>query len=1467
MSEHLQGEVGTTLPSRGDPSSVDGGSPEFLTEGTQIGRYIVCEPLGVGGMGVVYLGYDPDLKRKVALKLLHRDSGEQGFREQLLAEAQATARLSHANVVSVYDVGHFEGGLFIALEYVQGGTLRQWLRRERPPWKQILKVFVAAGQGLRAAHEAGLIHRDFKPDNVLIGIDGRVRVADFGLARRTELSSGAGEAIDALGHTIFVGQLAGSPGYMAPEQLREDGEVDARSDLFAFCITLWEALAGERPFGGATIAEHFQQVLAGQLRVFPRDVGLPLVVRDALMRGLLVDPEARWQSVDELVEVLAAACEEAVPGQRSSAWAESESQVQRYQLLEAYADGTLGSIYRARDRLSAQFVALQRLSLAGKSSGAGDAEADRQLAESLSQVLVRRHPNLVSVLDFDLEVGQGEERCAFVVLDLADSARPLLSAACDSPRAIKVHLVGQLLRALIYLHGRGRVGITLSHQNIVVVGDSLQLIDTDWLAGAVKDRHEPATVAADLYALGLLMVALFGGVRDVDDEGQMGALLSALGAGEVDRESSLGGPLAALVARLLANDESARPASASEVLGLLAEAGHVSLPIETVHTRESFLQGAGLVGRQREVLHLASALHASIDGHGRAIVLSGESGVGKSRLISEVAVLAQVRAAVVLRGTATRESSRLFGAWRPFFRWLAISSVLSDLEASVLRVGVPDIDLLLGRPVPSAPQLEAGAVHLRLFQVILSLLRRQPRPLVLVLEDLHWARAETLELLLAITGDLENLPVLVLGSYRQDEAPQLFAEIPDIERISLHRLDRAGIEALAVALVGEVGRRSDLIDLLMRETEGNAFFVVEVMRSLAEEAGGLLGIGDMALPEQIVGGGVERVLKRRLARLSPKTRRFLETAALSARELDLELLQAVTKTSDHDKEIAEAELVGVLDHYAGGWRFAHDGFRESLAGDLDDGRRRALHRVFAAVLEADSNRDRVEELARHFRALGLAHEELLCVARAGERVILASPRQGVELLTRAVHLAETEGAPSIDVVRWQRLIGDALYANGEMQDALVGLRSALRTLGYGWPRSTFGWVYMLLTQLVVQLLHIIRRPKAAQGERAQSLGEAGKAAARAAQIYVFTFEPLPLIAASMRAVNLAQRAGRTEARSIAFLAHAVGMMGGERLAERYFAEGRAAAESSHDISARCDFALMEAVFATNRGEFKRAVELGRSALETARESGFSLGVAQAEGILGCVAFFRGDLANFHRSYKRAVEVLHGSRGGHNRGLGWGLCWALSELGRDDEAMRQCEAILAETPKSERLHMAMLYGLRALLLSREGLFEEAVEAADETMRYANPTTVPGNTPVILSGPTEAYFAAWQDARGQPKIARGLRAKAKRQLRAVRLWARLKPIGRPLYDLLAGHFALLDGAPTRAEVLWTAALGQAEALELSLWQGQAHYYLAQYGQWQHRARHRSAAEHLLRRAGAGFRLGPLGDYQALLSSSPE
>jgi tetratricopeptide (TPR) repeat protein len=278
-------------------------APPSLPRGAVFGRYTVLGPLGAGAMGVVYAAYDAELDRGVALKLLYPRADGPALASRLGREARAMARVSHPAVVTVFDVGLIDGRPFVAMELVRGETLRAWLSRGPRPTAEIVAVFAQCGRGLGAAHAAGLVHRDFKPDNVLVGEDGQAKVTDFGLARAAlPEPPGEGAAPQRVDVTR-TGALVGTPAYMAPEQLLGQPS-DARADQWSFCAALHEALTGERPFSGGDLDALRDAARAGVAPAPSRAVPAPL--RAALRGGLSADPAARFPRMEDLVAELTA---------------------------------------------------------------------------------------------------------------------------------------------------------------------------------------------------------------------------------------------------------------------------------------------------------------------------------------------------------------------------------------------------------------------------------------------------------------------------------------------------------------------------------------------------------------------------------------------------------------------------------------------------------------------------------------------------------------------------------------------------------------------------------------------------------------------------------------------------------------------------------------------------------------------------------------------------------------------------------------------------------------------------------------------------------------------------------------------------------------------------------------------------------------------------------------------------------
>jgi hypothetical protein len=286
--------------------------------GERAPRYVLGVQLGAGAMGVVHEAVDPELHRNVALKLLRGAWARRGgasARARIIREARALARISHPNVIVVHDVGLLGDDVFIAMELVRGPNLRAYLRDQQPGSAEILELYIAAGLGLAAAHHAGVVHRDFKPDNVLVGEDGRVRVTDFGLALAAVSEDGepiagpgaapaerADDDAPAIGATA-PGLILGTPAYMAPEQ-HAGAHVDPRSDQFSFCVALYEALYGERPFPGKTREEVADSARAGRFAPRPPGRRVPRSLRDLLVRGLAPDPADRFPSMHGLLLAL-----------------------------------------------------------------------------------------------------------------------------------------------------------------------------------------------------------------------------------------------------------------------------------------------------------------------------------------------------------------------------------------------------------------------------------------------------------------------------------------------------------------------------------------------------------------------------------------------------------------------------------------------------------------------------------------------------------------------------------------------------------------------------------------------------------------------------------------------------------------------------------------------------------------------------------------------------------------------------------------------------------------------------------------------------------------------------------------------------------------------------------------------------------------------------------------------------------
>ncbi len=1348
-----------------------------------VGRYIIRESVGAGGMGAVYAAYDPELDRTVAVKLLHAGVDE----ARLVREAKALAKLAHPNVITVHDVGTYVGGVFLAMEFVRGSTLKQWMRREARSWRDVVSVFVDAGRGLAAAHASGLVHRDFKPDNVLIGDDGRVRVLDFGIAgevrkdARPTAPDLAGAVEDA--PLTMSGVLMGTPAYMAPEQFLGT-DTDERTDQYGFSVALWEALYGARPYQADTIAALAYEVWCGTLPdVRGRDV--PAWLCRIVTRGLSSIPAQRYRSMNALLaEVDAGLASEASAARIVG---------KRYEPLQAAPGDGSEATRRAVDRVTGQVVTLKWVGRAATPDEVSSRSAHAREFERLASL---RHPNIAAVLDF----GFDHEQRAYFALGLRDQPVPLLEAARQQPRAIQLSWLVQLLRALAYLHRRGLAHGDLSPANVGVVGGQVVLSPM----GA--SRADDAALARDLYAVGVMTYQLFGGRIAVEEAGTTHA--GSFDVATMDAEPGV----AAVVKRMIAGAPSDRFTTASAVLSALSEALDRPLPADTAETRESFLQAARLVGRDAEIEKLRAELARTVEGHGSAWLVGGESGVGKSRLLDELRTLARVHGALVLRGQEESEGGSPYRLWQGALRWLAVATDTSDLDASVLLPIVPDIATLVGRSVAPAPHLDAPSAHARLVEVVVGMLQRQLQPMILLLEDVHWARSDSVKLLQAIAPLTSGLPLMIACSFRNDERPDLPSTLPWMQLLELARLPVDQIASVSESMIGPVGRRADVVAFLERETEGNPFFLVEVVRALAEEAGSLERIGTFALPDRVFAGGVRRVVQRRLRDLPTEARPLLRAAAIIGRKIDAALLTALAPDVDVDAWLERCIGAAVLERRDGVLRFSHDKLREGLLLEVGEDDRRALHAQIAGVIERvhGDAATHLAALAHHWGMAGDRAKEAHYAALAGEQALESGARaEGMALLDRALALRDAVDGDPIERARLHRVLGVAAFEAGEFSSASEHGVEALALLGVRVPVTRTRWVLAAIAQLFVLLWMLVTpRRSPSNDARARRLAEIARAASRLAIVRVYQLDAVPVLALSLTATAVSLRAGTIDVYALGVLGFAAGAAGLRRLARRSFDRGRTEASAQRDEPSRIDIEVMEAAFLVSLGEFDRAREQMTACASRAERVGYRLGGASAESLLarcdGLTGRFDGMLAHFERS----AELLRAYAPEHRLGQVAAVAMSLAMLERHDEA----RARIAEcaTHFESRLVRLSVTTLAGFVHAKSGDMTKARAAIDEaTSLVGREHAYPAPLLELLEIPGDVYVTAWKRAReaGQAEVV--LEAAADARLAALRSWARLCPIGAPSAAILAGQIHELRGDTPAAEREWRRAVTLAEA----------------------------------------------------------
>lgn len=723
----------------------------------------------------------------------------------------------------------------------------------------------------------------------------------------------------------------------------------------------------------------------------------------------------------------------------------------RYQLVEPIGHGGMGVVYRALDRLAGQEVALKRVIEREEIAETGYFTRRLALAQEFQLLAGLRHPHIISVLDYGFDA----DRMPFFTMDLLPAAQTVVEAGRRLPLSAQITLIIQMLQALTYLHRRGVLHNDLKPANVLVVDEQVKLLDFGLSAAAGQSSggagtwaymapevmrggkvgQSPYSRASDLFAVGVMAYEMVVGQRPFPT---IAAVLTREPDLAVLPDNEL---LHALFARLLAPDPERRFASAPDVIYALCQATGRTLPPETHAIRESFLQAAQFTGRRAEMAQLTGLMAAAIQGNGAAWLIGGESGVGKSRLLQELVAAALVQGMLVLRGQSLREGGPPYALWHTAVRRLVLAAPLDDLEAGLLAAVAPGLERLLGRPTP-AIAIDAPTFQKQLSVTFTALFRRQRQPVLLLLEDLQWARPESLALLAELAAAAPHLPLLILGAYRDDEAPDLPTRLGDLPVLKIGRLQAAEISQLCLAMLGEAGYSPALLAYLQKESEGNAFFLVELVRALAEAAGQLDQIGQAALTPGLLPGGARQIVQQRLSRLSAADRALLRQAAVIGREVDMRLLRALFPAVDLPGWLNRCAETAVLDVQEDRWRFAHDKLRDGLLADLAAAERQPLHRQAAQAIETIYPADPhyATALAFHWRMADEPERERpYALQAAGQALTGSAYLEAVNLLQRALQLSP----PPDELAFIHRKMGRCLFNVGDYATAETHLQQSL----------------------------------------------------------------------------------------------------------------------------------------------------------------------------------------------------------------------------------------------------------------------------------------------------------------------------------------------------------------------------------------------------------------------------------------
>ena len=1031
--------------------------------GQQLGNYRLIRLLGRGGFANVYLGEHILLNSHAAVKILHTRLADEDL-QQFVREAQTLVHLSHPHVVRILDFAIEEGTPFLVMEYAPNGTLRALHpKATRVPHKTLVSYVTQVASALQYAHDQRLVHRDVKPENMLLGTRSEVLLSDFGLAML-------------IPHTIsasteaMVQPLAGTSSYLAPEQLH--GESRPSSDQYALGVVVYEWLCGAPPFHGSPFEIAMQHLSMPPPPLRERLPNLSPAIEEVVLRALAKEPEQRFASVQDFAAALQRACDEPpaiAPVSLSAAAVSLPVDVHPsvpalhihllgdFRLISGETPVTSVDVPRLQSLLA--YLAMHHTAPQPRSHLAylmWPESTDAQALTNLRNAIHRLRHTLPSADSFLRVTRQGlqwlsERPNVSWTLDVLDFEQALTRAK-QAEQANDLTAKRQALAQAANLYR----------------GDLLPSCYDEWMLPE-RDRLHQAFLGALEQLIELLQDERdYQGAIDAAQRLLRHDPLRETAYRHLMRLYALSGDRAAALrtyhtcVTTLERELAAQPARATrEAYERLMQMGEQAAPFATPYTTVS---AAPLVGRQKEWTQLEVAWHRAITGHPHLFVLSGEAGIGKSRLAEEL--LIRVGRQGIAAASASCYVAEGTLAYTPVSVWLQTSVFQASL-ATLPALWLTEVarllpELLVQRPdLPRPDPMQEGWQRQHFFQALARATLGARQPLLLLLDDLHWCDAETLSWLHYLLRFDSQARLFLVATMRTEETTidhPVASWLLGLQHehlateMALEPLNAADTASLAEQVSGGNLTATAMVNLY-RETEGNPLFVVETVRAgslkqddgvASTERGPLPQRGSSRLPPT-----VQAVIAARFAQLSPLARQIAGVAAVIGREFTFNVLAHAMKDNEDALVLGLDELWQrriVREHGGDAYDFSHDKLREAAYAALSNARRRLLHRSVAEAMEslyAPALDAHLAELAYHFYEAGNWTKAQEYAQLAGKKALaLYAPRAAIEHFSRALdaveHLSMTP-SPALTRAR-----GQAYEVLGEFSRARTDYETTLQ---------------------------------------------------------------------------------------------------------------------------------------------------------------------------------------------------------------------------------------------------------------------------------------------------------------------------------------------------------------------------------------------------------------------------------------